>query len=181
MSGRPAESKTPASLAGQPWFARVLGRLGVAPADGLPGRAGTLTWYAVAVVALGMVVPQAFNLATGRPVVFVQNPLLVLQAGILVGAAAATESLHQRYDRAVERSNLIERTSEPAVFDGLVPDRLSVALVAAGVGFTLLNAFVLIGVPTLYEAGGPTRVFRFVVVAPLGQVPILATFLATGG
>ena len=169
-------------MAGRPLVSRLVGRLGfdrLARADGVPLELDALTWYALAVVAVGMGGPQAYNLATGRPIVFVQNPLLVVQAGLLVAAAWATAALHRRYDRVIERSNLTERTEEPARFRGLVPDRLSAALLAAGVGFTLLNAFVLIGVPTLYAAGGPARVFRFVVVAPLGHVPVLATFLAT--
>ena len=112
----------PPSMAGRPLFVRWLERVGFGRLAG-DGRGATrwgpLTGYAVAVVAVGMVAPQVYNLATGRPVAFVQNPLLALQAGVLVAAGAATESLHRRYDLAVDRSNLVERTGERARFEGL--------------------------------------------------------------
>lgn len=69
------------SMAGRPLFGRLLERVGfdrLAGADRIPGDAEPLTWYALAVVALGMVGPQVYNLAIGRPVVFVRNPLLLL-------------------------------------------------------------------------------------------------------
>lgn len=91
----------------------------------------------------------------------------------------ATRALHTRYDQAVERSNLLARTSEPARFEGLVPDWLSWGIIGIGVVFTLLNALVLLTVPQLHAAGGPSRVTRFVVITPFGYVPILGTFLAT--
>lgn len=182
MRGRGDGHGTNVPTAGEPLFGRLLRRAGF---DRLPtghrlgGELTPLTAYAVGVVVFGMAFPQVYNAATGRPIAFVQNPLLLFSPVVLVGAAVATGWLHRRYDQVVDRSNLVERTNEPARFDGLVPDWLSVAIIVAGLGFTVLNAFVLIGVPKLYAVGGPMRVFRFVVVAPLGHVPVLATFLAT--
>lgn len=182
MAGGADGHRAVESMAGTPLFCRFLERIGFArlvESDRLPVDVDPLTWYAIGVSAFGMVVLQGYNLATGRPLVFVENPLILSQPVLLIAAAAATGWLHGRYDRTIDRSNLTERSDEPERFRGLVPDRLSWAIIGAGFGFTLLNAFVLIGVPQLYEAGGPARVLRFVVVAPLGQVPILATFLAT--
>lgn len=159
---------------------RIVGRVGFGQlADRLPGDRRPLFWYAVAVLTVEVVGLQGYRLATGQVLAFVANPLWLVRPLVLVGAAVATGSLHERYRRAVSRSNLLERTAEPERFETLVPDRLSATVVALGVGFAIANAFVLIGVPTLYAAGGATRVARFVVVTPFGYVPVLGTFLAT--
>lgn len=167
--------------AGRPLIARLAGRLGVYRdrSTGPTTAWGPLTWFAVAVIAVELVGLQGYRLLTGQVLTFVQNPLWLVRPLVLLGAALATESLYRRYDRALARSTIEARVDDASRFDGLVPDRLVWLLVGLGTGFTLVNAVVILTVPQLYDAGGATRVFRFLVVTPFGYVPVLASFLAT--
>lgn len=168
--------------AGEPLVARLIRRTGVDrvnSSERAPLDAGPLTWYALAVVAVELVGLQGYRLVNGQVLTFVQNPLWLIRPLVLLGAAVATESLYRRYDRALDRANIVHRVEEPDRFDGFVPDRLTGILVVLGVAFTLVNAIVVLTVPQLYAAGGATRVVRFLVVTPFGYVPVLATFLAT--
>ncbi|AHG05071.1 hypothetical protein HALDL1_01685 [Halobacterium sp. DL1] len=169
-----------AAVAGKPLFVRFLGRIGFENITAVAGaRAEPLTAYALLVVFVEVVVLQGFNAVTNRPVAFVENPLWLVRPVVLVGAALATHSLFQRYESAVQESRLLDRAGSPDQLREFVPPALGAIVVAVGVGFTLVNATVLLGIEQLYAAGGPARVFRFLVVTPFGYVPIFGTFLAT--
>ena len=167
--------------AGRPLVARLVGRLDSVggTSTGAPASWGPLTWFAVAVIAVELVGLQGYRLLTGQVLTFVQNPLWLVRPVVLLGAALGTESLYRRYDKALIRSNIAARADHPARFDGLVPGHLVWLLIGLGTGFTLVNAVVILTIPQLYDAGGATRVFRFLVVTPFGYVPVLASFLAT--
>ena len=141
-----------------------------------PGEVPVLVWYALGVVLVEVVLLQAYNVAVGRPIAFVDNPLWLLRPVVLVGGAVAVYSLYDSYDRAREHSLLFEYDDLPSP---LVPPRLTWGLVGAGIAFTLYNALGILTVSQIYSAGGPARVFRFVVITPFGYVPILAVFLST--
>lgn len=164
-------------IAGDPLITRVLDRVG--RAIGVGSNQSSLFWYAVCIVFLEVVVLQGFNAVTGRRVVFFENPLWLVRPLILLTAAVATHSLLERYESAVVRSKLLERSASPDRFKGLVPTALSATIVTVGVVFTVVNAVFLLTIPQIYAAGGPARVFRFLVITPFGYVPILGTFLAT--
>lgn len=156
-------------------MARLANRFDV---PGLPSAWPPLTRFAVVVLVLELVVGQAVNVALGRPVFFVDNPLALLTPVLLLGAAVGTHVLHRRYERALERS-VLANVDDPSTFRTLVPDRLSAVVIGLGVVFSVVNGLVFLTVPVIYEAGGPVRVFRFLVLQPLGYVPVFGTFLAT--
>lgn len=167
--------------AGRPLVVRGLERVGfgrLARAERLPDW-GPLVWFAVGIEFLVAVVLQTYNALTGWTVVFVANPLWVVSLAVLLAAAAGTETLYGRYERAVEESNVLERSEDPEQFLGLVPDWLEGGIIAVGVAFTLVNAVLFIGLDQLYAVGGPSRLVRFLVVVPLGWVPVFAAFLST--
>lgn len=170
------------SFAGTPLLARVLDRIDVRrlfPEQFTTDSISVLTAYSLLVVLIENGVLQLYNLWAGYEVVYLTNPLRLLNAVMLVGAAMATGALYRRYDRAVDRSNLPERAGSTGRFSPLVPDRLTVALVVVGIGFTVFNAVAILTLPQLYAVGGPERVLRFLVILPLGYVPVFATFLTT--
>lgn len=184
MNGGAQSDRSDGSVAGEPVLATVLERLGAARlrrtiglSDGAYGS--SLIWFAVAVAFLETVVLQGFNVATGRTIVFLENPLWLVRPALLVGAALATSAILQQYELAVRHSNLLERADAPERFHGLVPAALTGVIVAIGVLFTVVNAVAFLTLPQIYDAGGPARVVRFLLITPFGYVPVLGTFLAT--
>ncbi|MFB6194919.1 MAG: hypothetical protein ABEI80_02020 [Haloplanus sp.] len=182
-TGQPTDADAePASVAGTPLFDRFLERIGIdrlVTANSSSRDWSPLVGYALLVAFVEVVALQAYNLWVGRGVVFAANPLWLVRPLLLVGAAVATQLLHERYDRAVARSNLRARAADPERFEGLVPDWLLGGIIAVGVAFTVLNAVVILTIPQIYAAGGPARVVRFLVVTPVGYVPVFGSFLAT--
>jgi hypothetical protein len=167
-------------IAGKPQFTAFLDRVGFDRLTAtLPGERTALSWFAVGVVVLEFGLLQIYNFVSGYSVVYVENPLVLVNPVLLVAAAVATESLHNRYNVAAAQSNLRDRAETPEVFEKLVPAKLTYLFVAFGIVFTLVNAVVFLTIPQMYAAGGPVRVFRFVVLTPFAYVPVLATFLAT--
>lgn len=167
-------------FAGDPWLERVVRRFGFGwAAERLPGDLNPLVLYAVAFVVFDVVVLQGYQHATGRVAVFVENPLWLLTPAAVLGAAFATTELHGRYQVTVERMNLTERASHPSLFDGLVPDRLSLLFVLLGTAFALVNATAFVTVQRIYAVEGLAGVLGWMVVIPLGYAPVAATFLAT--
>ncbi len=182
MSTDPGDGGAIATFTGTPVLVRLLDRIGIRrllPEGFASKPIHALTAYSVLVVLLENGVLQLYNLWAGYEVVYLTNPLRLLNAAMLVGAAMATGALYRRYGRAVERSHLVERASSTERFAPLVPDRLTAALVLVGVAFTTYNAVAILTLPELYAVGGPERVLRFAVILPLGYVPVFATFLAT--
>jgi len=182
MAGGELPSNAPERIDSAPLLGAVLERVGFGRLGAVSVGSRTyspLVWYALAVVTFETVVLQGYNVATGRPAVFVANPLWLIRPAVLVAAALATESLLARYELAVEHSHLFRRAESPSRFTRLVPRSLSAVLISAGVVFTVLNAVVILTVPQIYDAGGPARVVRFLLVTPFGYVPVFATFLAT--
>lgn len=169
-----------APVAGEPLFARLLDRIRFGRVAAVAGeRVDALTAFALLVVLVETVVLQAFNAATGRTVVFVENPLWLVRPVVLVGAALATASLYRRYETAVWESRLLDRAEHPDRLHGLVAPSLEAVVIVGGVAFAAVNAVVVLTIPQIHAAGGPARVVRFLVVTPLGYVPVLGTFLAT--
>lgn len=180
-SSHMSEGADDGRVAGQPLLVRGLERLGfgrLERADRLPDW-GPLVWFTVGIEFLVAVVLQTYNALTGWTVVFVANPLWLVNLAVLLAAAVGTETLYGRYDRAIERSNVLERSENPGEFVGLVPDWLEGGIIAVGVAFTLANAVLFIGLDQLYAVGGPSRLVRFLVVVPFGWVPVFAAFLST--
>lgn len=97
---------------------------------------------------------------------------------LVLGTAVSVQWIQTRYKKAIERSHLKKRCEDISIFEEFVPDRLIWLFIILGIIFTLINSFVVITIPTLYEIGGLSRVVRFVFIIPFGYVPILATGLA---
>jgi hypothetical protein len=179
MPSHEAQAASPEFASVRPLFNRFLRRIGFAKLTriGLEERK-PLVWYALIVIGVELVILQGYNLVIGRPVGFAENPIRFIELTLVLGTAVAVGALHQRYDRAVKRSHLVERTNDPSQFEYLTPDWLSLILILSGIIYTLLNAFIGLSIGHLYEIGGPARVIRFVFVIPFGYVPILATGIA---
>jgi hypothetical protein len=140
---------------------------------------GPITAYAVTVVLCELVLNQTLRFLTGYGYFFFENPLWLLRPLMLVGAAAVTQLLHDRYAAAIGKMNLIERSATPDQFGRLTSPRLTAGIVLAGIGFTVANAVFVIGLPTLYAAGGIADLVQFLLIIPFGYAPIFAVFLST--
>lgn len=138
-----------------------------------------LVIYAVVVVFYEQIINQTVRFATGYGYFVLDNPLWLLRPILLIGAAAVTQLLHDRYAAAIDEMKLIERAENPQQFKKLTSSRLTAGIMIAGIGFTIANALVIIGLPTLYEAGGIADVIQFLVIIPFGYAPIFALFLST--
>jgi hypothetical protein len=138
-----------------------------------------LVIYAVTVVFYEQIVNQTVRFATGNGYFVLDNPLWLLRPILLIGAAAVTQLLHHRYAAAIDEMKLIERAENPQRFKKLTSSRLTAGIMIAGIGFTIANALLIIGLPTLYDAGGIADVIQFLVIIPFGYAPIFALFLST--
>lgn len=138
-----------------------------------------ITIYAVTVVFCELVLNQTVRFLTGYGYYFLENPLWLLRPVMLIGAAVVTQLLHDRYATAIDEMNLIERAENPHRFERLTSSRLTAGLILAGTGFTIVNAIVILGLPTLYAAGGIADLVQFLLIIPFGYAPIFAVFLST--
>jgi hypothetical protein len=174
--------ETEEEIAGTPLLVKALRGVGFERIHRAVSRGSDrdlLVQYALVVVFLETVVLQGINVGTGRSVVFFENPLWLINPFILLMAAFATHSLLRRYESAIVRSNLLERSNSPDKLKGLVPPALSATVMGVGVVFTIVNAVFLLTIPQIHAAGGYTRLFKFLVITPFGYVPILGTFFST--
>jgi hypothetical protein len=180
MSGRDSPN-IPKSL-----FERHLDSIGLDKIDSVgPIKVNSLLWFAAIIFFVEVVVLQAYNVAVGRQIGFVENPLRLLDLLILFYTAAAVQFIRRRYGKAVEQSRIIERTNtfdgNHSLFEQFTPDRLVLILTILGTTFGLLNAVFLLTIPQIYDIGGPARVIRFCILIPFGYTPILASGLASYG
>lgn len=182
MPGETQQSGIPEPVAGRPLFDRFLRKAGFARlVEFGPETLSPLVLFATIVVVIELVVLQCYNLLTGRPIGFIENPVRLIELVVVLGCAIAVELLHKRYNQAIDRSSIFKRaeTQDKRLFRQLVPDWLSLFIIVPGVVFMLLNTFLIVTIPHLYEIGGPARIIRFAVLMPFGYVPVLATGLAT--
>lgn len=135
--------------------------------------------YAVIVVFYEQIINQTIRFATGYGYFALENPLWLLRPITLIGAAVVTQILHDRYAAAIDEMNLIERAENPQQFNKLTSSRLTVGIMIAGIGFTIANALFILGLPTLYDAGGVADLTQFLVIIPFGYAPIFGLFLST--
>lgn len=138
-----------------------------------------LVIYSVIVVICEQLINQTIRFATGYGYFALENPLWLLRPIMLIGAAAVTQLLHDRYAAAIDEMNLIERAENPQQFGQLTSTPLTVGLVLAGTGFTVANAVFVLGLPNLYDVGGIADLIQFLVIIPFGYAPIFALFLST--
>jgi uncharacterized membrane protein len=170
------------SIAGEPIVTKLFRRIGLARFFNFEAFSSDRTFllrFALLVIFIEVVVLQGYNLLTGRVVVFAENPLWFVRPFTLILSAIATNFLYTRYEHAVTRSQLLDRADSSDSFQDLVPDNLSALIISISLIFALVNAVFFLTIPQIYSAGGPARVFRFLITTPFGYAPILGTFLAT--
>ncbi|WP_302080127.1 hypothetical protein [Salinibaculum rarum] len=144
----------------------------------LPLSPDPLIAYALLVVFCEVGVLQTLRVLEGYQPFFLTSPLWLLRPLILVGAAIVTRQLHRSYGLAVKEMALSERVDDATRFDRLVPPKLAWGFILIGVTFTLGNALLVVGLPTLLSWPIAARL-NWLVIVPFGYVPIFAMFLST--
>jgi hypothetical protein len=128
--------------------------------------------YLFAVILVGTIVPtiNAYAYLTGDPVVYIENPLFVLQPLAIVGGVFGARALRRRYHRVAQEMNLEERAADPEPLLDIVPTWLPSVLFAAALLQIAARVWALGGFAAIYRDGGLTMVVGWGILNPLWSV-----------
>ena len=137
----------------------------------LPGDVPPSSLYAIMTVVLGHLGILIYNVVTGNPVIYRENPYFLLQPIVLLGAVYGAHSLQAEYDGAMAEMRIRERAETPESLLYPAPVWLPWALFVVGAGLQLTRA-------TLDMAGwGITDLFANFVLFPFVFLPIVVQFV----
>jgi hypothetical protein len=128
--------------------------------------------YLFAVILVGTIVPtiNAYAYLAGDPVVYIENPLFVLQPLAIVGGVFGARALRRRYHRVTQEMNLEERTENPEPLLNIVPTWLPWLLFAAALLQIGARVWALGGFGAIYRDGGLTMVVGWGILNPLWSI-----------
>jgi len=128
--------------------------------------------YLFAVILVGTIVPtiNAYAYLAGDPVVYIENPLFVLQPLAIVGGVFGARALRRRYHRVAQEMNLKERAEDPEPLLNIVPTWLPWVLFAAALLQILARVWALGGFVAIYRDGGLTMVVGWGILNPLWSI-----------
>lgn len=128
--------------------------------------------YLFAVILVGSIVPtiNAYAYLAGDPVVYIQNPLFVLQPLAIVGGVFGARALRRRYHRVAQEMNLEERAADPEPLLDVVPTWLPWVLFVAALLQIAARVWALGGFGAIYREGGLTMVVGWGILNPLWSV-----------
>jgi ABC-type multidrug transport system fused ATPase/permease subunit len=139
-------------------------------ADRTPGELPPSYLYAIVTIVLSNALTISYNVSTGVPLIYRENPYFALQPLLLLGAVYGARSLQAEYDGVMDAMEVEERANEPASLLDPVPSWLPWTLFAVGAGLQLTRA-------TLDMAGwGVTDYVANFVLFPFVYLPILVQF-----
>jgi len=139
--------------------------------------------YLFAVILVGTIVPTVniYAYFAGDPVVYIENPLFVLQPLCLVGGVFGARSLRRRYHRVTQEMKIEERTDDPGPLIDVVPTWLPWLLFGAALLQISARVWALGGFSAIYRDGGLTMVVGWGILNPLWSalaVQFVAVYLA---
>jgi hypothetical protein len=128
--------------------------------------------YLFAVILVGTVVPtiNAYAYLAGDPVVYIENPLFVLQPLAIVGGVFGARALRRRYHRVAQEMNLEERAADPEPLLNIVPTWLPWILFSAALLQIAARVWALGGFGAIYRDGGLTMVVGWGILNPLWSI-----------
>lgn len=136
----------------------------------LPGDVSPSYLYAVVTIVLGHLGILSYNVATGNPVIYRENPYFLLQPLVLFGAVYGAHSLQADYGDAMAEMRIRERADSSESLLQPVPAWVPWALFGVGAGLQLTRA-------TLDMAGwGVTDLFANFFLFPFVFLPIVVQF-----
>jgi len=164
------------------WLDKLARRVGFGWLSGrLPGDVPPS--YLFTVILVGTLVPtvNAYAYFAGDPVVYIENPLFVLQPLALVGGVFGARALRRRYHRVTQEMKLQRRTDDPEPLLDIVPDWLPWILFGGALLQIAARVWALGGFGAIYRDGGLTMVVGWGVLNPLWSalaVQFVAVYLA---
>ncbi|AXG09647.1 hypothetical protein [Haloplanus rubicundus] len=164
------------------WLDRLARRIGFGwLSRRLPGNLPPS--YLFAVILVGTIVPtiNIYAYLAGDPVVYIENPLFVLQPLAIVGGVFGARALRRRYHRVTQEMNLEERADDPEPLLNIVPTWLPWILFAAALLQIGARVWALGGFSAIYREGGLTMVVGWGILNPLWSVlavQFVAVYLA---
>lgn len=153
------------------WLDRLARRVGFGwLSQRLPGNIPPS--YLFAVILVGTIVPtiNAYAYLAGDPVVYIENPLFVLQPLAIVGGVFGARALRRRYHRVAQEMNLEERAEDPEPLLNIVPTWLPWVLVVATLLQIGARVWALGGFGAIYRDGGLTMVVGWGILNPLWSI-----------
>lgn len=153
------------------WLDRLARRVGFGwLSQRLPGNIPPS--YLFAVILVGTIVPtvNAYAYLTGDPVVYIENPLFVLQPLAIVGGVFGARALRRRYHRVAQEMNLEERAEDPEPLLNIVPTWLPWVLFVATLLQIGARVWALGGFGAIYRDGGLTMVVGWGILNPLWSI-----------
>lgn len=153
------------------WLDRLARRVGFGwLSQRLPGNIPPS--YLFAVILVGTIVPtiNAYAYLAGDPVVYIENPLFVLQPLAIVGGVFGARALRRRYHRVAQEMNLEERAEDPEPLLNIVPTWLPWVLFVATLLQIGARVWALGGFGAIYRDGGLTMVVGWGILNPLWSI-----------
>jgi hypothetical protein len=136
--------------------------------------------YLFAGILVGTVAPtiNIYAYFTGASVVYLENPLFVLQPVAIVGSVVGARALRRRYHRVTQEMNIVDRTDTPEPLLDIIPTWLPWAIFGAALLQISVRVWALGGFRAIYRANGLTGVVGWGLMNPLWSV-LAAQFVAT--
>jgi len=161
----------PAAENGELWLDRLARGLGFGwLAERLPGAPPPSYVYVVLTVVVSNALTVSYNVLTGVPLIYRDNPYFLLQPLLLFGAVYGAHALQAEYDRVMTVMRVRERASDPAPLVDPVPGWLPWTLFVVGAGTQLTRA-------VLDMSGwGVTDLFANFLLFPFVFLPIVVQF-----
>lgn len=135
--------------------------------------------YLFAVILIGTIVPtlHIYAYLTGNSVVYIENPLFILQPLALIGSVFGARALRRRYHRVTQEMKLEQRTDDPEPLLDIVPNWLPWILIIGALLQIAARVWALGGFAAIYRERGITAVIGWSIVNPLWSV-LAAQFVA---
>lgn len=135
--------------------------------------------YLFAVILVGTIAPTVniYAYLAGEPVVYLQNPLFVLQPLALVGSVFGARALRRRYHRVTQEMRIEDRTDNHEPLVNIVPTWLPWILITGALLQIAARVWALGGFAAIYREDGITAVIGWAIMNPLWSV-LAAQFVA---
>lgn len=135
--------------------------------------------YLFTLILVGTIAPTVniYGYLTGATVVYIQNPLFVLQPVAIVGSVFGARALRKRYHRVTQEMNITERSDNPEQFRRIVPTWLPWLLFGAALVQIAVRVWALGGFSSIYRESGWTAVIGWAIMNPLWSI-LAAQFVA---
>lgn len=160
------------------WLDRLARRVGFGwLSQRLPGEIPPS--YLFAVILVGTIVPtvNTHGYLAGNKLVYIENPLFVLQPLAIVGSVFCARSLRHRYHRVTQEMKIENRTDSPGPLLNIVPNWLPWILFITALLQIAVRVWALGGFSAIYAENGLTGVIGWAVLNPLWSV-LAAQFVA---